>query len=323
MIYHRRPSWYLPERAAAPESLVMNRRAVLAGMGIGAAAAALPFPGGARAAAPGEPFRPAPETDPRYAEAGRPVTPEDLTTTYNNFYEFGSHKKIHRAAQEMTTDPWTVTIDGLCDAPQEIGLEDLLKRMPVQERVYRHRCVEAWSMVAPWIGFPLAELVKLAGPKSEARYVRFETRVDEDAMESVRRQPYYPWPYVEGVTIEEAKNDLPFLVVGAYGKVLHKPFGAAMRLHLPWKYGFKSIKSVGRISFVKERPVGFWEELQGSEYGFWANVNPEVPHRRWSQAEERDLATGDDIPTQLFNGYGEEVAGLYKGMDREARTLWY
>jgi sulfoxide reductase catalytic subunit YedY len=295
---------------------------MLTGLGAAAAAAALPLRP-AQAAEAGAPFRPMPQTNPAYADAGRPPTPEDLNTSYNNFYEFGSHKKIARDAQEMTTDPWRVTLDGLCANPQEIGLEDLLRRMPVEERIYRHRCVEAWSMVAPWIGFPLAELVKLAEPKSDARYVRFETRIDEDAMESVRRQRYYPWPYVEGVTIEEAKNPLPFMVVGAYGKVLHKPFGAAMRLHLPWKYGFKSIKSVNRISFVKERPVGFWEELQSSEYGFWANVNPEVPHRRWSQASEEVLGTGDDVPTQLFNGYAEEVAHLYKDMDRSGRTLWF
>lgn len=177
-------------------------------------------------------------------------------------------------------------------------------------------------MVAPWIGFPLADLVTYAGPTSEAKFVRFQTLADKDSMPGLR-QSWYPWPYTEGVSIEEAKNPLPFMVVGAYGKVLPKQFGAAMRLHLPWKYGFKSAKSIVRISFVAERPVGYWEQLQASEYGFWANVNPEVPHRRWSQAEERDLATGDEIPTRLFNGYGEEVAGLYKGLDDGDRTLWY
>ncbi|MGM0585004.1 MAG: protein-methionine-sulfoxide reductase catalytic subunit MsrP [Pseudomonadota bacterium] len=322
MHYHRRPSWHLPESAVTPEGVFLNRRAALAAMGAGAVAAALPF-GRAGAREAEAPFRPMPETHPDYADAGRAVTPEATNASYNNFYEFGSHKGIAGAAQEMTTDPWRVTVDGLCANPFEIGLEDLLKRMPVEERIYRHRCVEAWSMVAPWIGFPLAELVKLAEPTGEAKYVRFETRVDLEAMESVRRQTYYPWPYAEGVTIEEAKNPLPFLVVGAYGKVLHKPFGAAMRLHLPWKYGFKSIKSVGRISFVKERPVGFWEALQSSEYGFWANVNPEFDHLRWSQAEERVLGSDEKIPTQLFNGYAEEVAHLYKGMDQEARTLWF
>ena len=177
-------------------------------------------------------------------------------------------------------------------------------------------------MVVPWIGFPLADLVKWAEPTSDAKYVRFETLVDKDAMPGIR-QSWYPWPYVEGVTIEEALNPLPFMVTGAYGKVLPKQFGAPIRLHLPWKYGFKSAKSVVRISFVEERPVGFWEELQGSEYGFWANVNPEVAHPRWSQAQERVLGTGDEAPTQLYNGYGEEVASLYAGMELDKRALWF
>lgn len=177
-------------------------------------------------------------------------------------------------------------------------------------------------MVVPWIGFPLAELVRLAEPTSDAKYVRMETLADEATMPGLR-QHWYPWPYTEGVTLAEATNPLAFMVVGAYGKVLHKPFGAPIRLHLPWKYGFKSLKSVVRISFTAERPVGFWEELQASEYGFWANVNPEVPHPRWSQADERVLGGDERIPTQLFNGYAEEVAGLYADMDRSGRTLWF
>lgn len=177
-------------------------------------------------------------------------------------------------------------------------------------------------MVVPWIGFPLAELVRLAEPTSDAKFVRMETLADEETMPGLR-QHWYPWPYVEGVTLAEAMNPLAFMVVGAYGKVLHKPFGAPIRLHLPWKYGFKSLKSVVRISFVSERPVGFWEELQGSEYGFWANVNPEFDHPRWSQAEERVLGSDERIPTEIYNGYGAEVAHLYKDMDRSARTLWF
>lgn len=321
MIYHRRPSWRLPESAATPESLFWNRRQALAAMGFGAVSAALPaLPAAAREA--GTEWTPKPPLDPAYADAGRPATPIKITGAYNNFYEFGSHKGIAPAAQAMPTDPWTLEIDGLAETTGKIGLEDLLAKMPVQERIYRHRCVEAWSMVAPWIGFPLADLVKYAGPTSAAKYVRFETLADKDSMPGLR-QSWYPWPYTEGVSIEEALNPLPFMVVGAYGQVLPKQFGAAMRLHLPWKYGFKSAKSIVRISFVADRPVGYWEQLQRSEYGFWANVNPEVPHRRWSQAEERDLATGNEIPTQLFNGYGEEVAALYKGLDDGDRTLWY
>lgn len=176
-------------------------------------------------------------------------------------------------------------------------------------------------MVVPWIGFELAALVAMAKPLSGAKYLRFETFLNPDIARG-QRQHWYPWPYVEGVTIEEAANPLSFMVVGAYGRVLHDQFGAPVRLHLPWKYGFKSIKSITRISFTDQRPVSFWEELQSAEYGFWANVNPEVPHPRWSQATERDLATEERIPTLPFNGYGEQVAHLYAGMESEGDRLW-
>lgn len=177
-------------------------------------------------------------------------------------------------------------------------------------------------MVVPWIGFPLAALVALADPTSDAKYVRMQTLEDRDTMPGLR-QSWYPWPYTEGMTLDEATNPLAFMVVGAYGKVLHKQFGAPIRLHLPWKYGFKSLKSVVRVSFTAERPVSFWEELQAAEYGFWANVNPEVPHPRWTQSAERVLGTDERIPTLLYNGYAEEVAPLYAGMDLTARTLWF
>ena len=175
-------------------------------------------------------------------------------------------------------------------------------------------------MVVPWVGFSLAELVKMARPLSGAKFVQFQTFHDPETARG-QRQAWYPWPYTEGLTMAEATNDLSFMAVGAYGKVLHKQFGAPMRLHLPWKYGFKSIKSVDRITFTDKRPVGFWEELQAKEYGFWANVNPEVPHPRWSQASERVLGTQERIPTVLFNGYGEQVASLYTDVD-EGDRLW-
>lgn len=315
----RRPSWHLPERAATPESVFLNRRALMTGAGALALSAAI---GPAHAAPSEQPWTPAPTAHPAYRDAGRAVTQEKLNASYNNFFEFGSSKDIAARAQEMVIDPWTITIDGACAKPQKIGFEDLLKKMPIEERVYRHRCVEGWSMVVPWIGFSLAELVKMAEPTSDAKYVRFETLADKATMPGLR-QRWYPWPYVEGVTIEEALNPLPMMVVGAYGKTLHKQFGAPIRLHLPWKFGFKSLKSITRISFTSERPVGFWEELQASEYGFWANVNPEVPHARWSQAEERVLGgDGGKIPTQLYNGYGAEVAHLYKDKLDLGRALW-
>ncbi|WP_340110163.1 protein-methionine-sulfoxide reductase catalytic subunit MsrP [Pikeienuella sp. HZG-20] len=300
----RRPEWSLPEAAATSESAYLNRRTLIAAMGFGAIAAAAPRAGAAATAYEDAPL------NPDFRAAGRPVTPEELTSHYNNFYEFGGHKQIAEAAQKLETDGWTIKIDGLVEKEMTVGVDDLIARFGLEERIYRHRCVEAWSFVAPWIGIPLEKVVRMAAPLSGAKYLRFETFHDPDVARG-QRQSWYPWPYVEGVTMAEAMNPLPMLVVGAYGKVMANQFGAPVRLHLPWKFGFKSIKSITRISFVDERPVSFWEELQQSEYGFWANVNPEVPHPRWSQAMERDLETGDKIPTQLFNGYGETVAALY------------
>ena len=312
------PSWALPERLVTPEHVMLNRRQWLASVGAGALAASIAGPAGAAVAE--DPWTPKPPLNPAYADPGREVTAEAANTIYNNFYEFGSHKEIHEAAQALVTDPWTISVDGMVEKPFEIGIEDLIAKMPVEERVYRHRCVEAWSMVVPWIGFELAELVKLAKPLSGATYVEFKTFHDP-YMARGQRQHWYPWPYTEGVTIAEAMNELSLMVVGAYGKVLHKQFGAPIRLHLPWKYGFKSIKSINKITFTDKRPVSFWEELQAREYGFWANVNPAVAHPRWSQADERVLGTNDRIPTQIFNGYGEQVAHLYTEVD-EGDRLW-
>jgi methionine sulfoxide reductase catalytic subunit len=215
--------------------------------------------------------------------------------------------------------PWTIKIDGMVEAEKTVDVDELIRAMPIEERLYRHRCVEAWSMTIPWTGFPLKSLVGFARPTASATYVRFETFYDP-IMAPAQRQVWYPWPYIEGLTIAEANNDLAFLVMGAYGKTLHNQFGAPLRLATPWKYGFKSIKSIARITFTDERPASFWEEAQSSEYGFWANVNPEVAHPRWSQATERVLHTGEQVPTLLFNGYAEEVAGLYTGLDGE--RLW-
>jgi sulfoxide reductase catalytic subunit YedY len=242
------------------------------------------------------------------------VTAEEVSARYNNFYEFGSHKQIYDEAQALETRGWTVKIDGMVETPLEIGTDDLIARMPIEERVVRHRCVEAWSMVVPWVGFELSAMLALAKPLSSAKFVRFETFLDPDVARG-QRQHWYPWPYVEGLTIEEAANPLSFMVVGAYGRVLHKQFGAPIRLHTPWKYGFKHIKSVTRITLTDTQPLSFWEELQAREYGFWANVNPAVDHPRWSQASERDIGTGETHPTEIFNGYGAQVASLYTGKE--------
>jgi sulfoxide reductase catalytic subunit YedY len=305
--------WEIPDRDATPEALVFGRRAALgavAGLGLAAASGGAAF---AQAAEIGGAAR-----NPRFVP-GRDLTPEKDATTYNNFYEFGTDKGISRAAQKLPLRPWTVKLDGLVDRPQEFDIDQLLKTMPLEERVYRLRCVEAWSMVVPWTGFPIAALLAKVGVKPEAKYLRFETAAIPAVMPGLR-QSWYPWPYIEGCTVAEAANDLSFLVVGAYGKALQPQNGGPLRFHQPWKYGFKAGKSLVRISLVTERPKTFWEAIQASEYGFWANINPAVSHPRWSQASERVLGTGDRVPTQLFNGYGEFVAGLYTGLQKE--RLW-
>ena len=319
-----RPGWAIAEREYTSESVFLNRRQILKGFGLGAAAIGagssglLAAPSKAKAETdPSEDLYPVPRNE--TYKIGRPVTPEEINTKYNNFYEFGSSKQIYSAAQALKIRPWEIAIDGEVEKPITIAIDDLLGKMPLEERLYRHRCVEAWSMTVPWSGFALSELVKLAKPNNDAKFVRFETFQDK-SVASGQRQFWYPWPYIEGVTMAEAMNDLAFMVTGAYGKPLPKQMGAPLRLALPWKYGFKSIKSIKRISFVKEQPVSFWQELIPAEYGFWANVNPDVPHPRWSQANERDLETGERLPTQLFNGYAEQVAELYKG--QEGRSLY-
>ncbi len=309
--------WELPEGKATPETIYQDRRAILRGMaavGLVGSAAMTGLPRALLAAEAGSSLYPVPRNE-RYM-VSRPLTDEKIVTTYNNFYEFGSHKEIYTAAQKLKVSPWTVTIDGMVEKEQQLDIDDLLARMPLEERLYRHRCVEAWSMVVPWSGFPMKELVKLAAPLSSAKYVVMET-FEDSSMASGQRQFWYPWPYTEGLTMEEATNDLAFLVTGLYGKPLPKQNGAPLRLAVPWKYGFKHAKSLVRFHFTDKRPVSFWENLAKSEYGFWANINPEVPHPRWSQATERDIGTGERIPTVIYNGYGEYVADLYKDMKGE------
>jgi sulfoxide reductase catalytic subunit YedY len=317
----RRASWTLPESAATPEDAYLNRRALLAGLGGAIAATALPgFVPAARAEGGDQTLDLYPARLNEAYKIDRDITPGEFAGQYNNFYEFGSHKQIARAAESLRTRPWTVKIDGLVEKEREIGIDELIRAMSLEARLYRHRCVEAWSMTVPWTGFPLARLIDFAAPLSSAKYVRFETFLDAD-MASGQRQVWYPWPYVEGLTMAEARNELAFMVTGVYGKPLKNQYGAPLRLALPWKYGFKSIKSIVRMSFVEERPVSFWEQIAPTEYGFWANVNPQVPHPRWSQAKERILHTGEIVPTLLFNGYGEQVAGLYAGLEGEKLYL--
>jgi sulfoxide reductase catalytic subunit YedY len=297
-----RKGWEIAERVATPELVMLGRRGAMLG-----GAAAIMAPGVALA-----------QGAPRSAvyDAGRAITPEQDSTTYNNFYEFGTDKSISRAAQRLPVAPWTIAIDGMVEKPRTIGIDDLLKQVQLEERVYRHRCVEGWAMTVPWTGFPLSALVRIAAPTASAKYVAFETLADPKTMPGLRIAAF-EWPYVEGLTMAEATNDLAFLATGLYGKAMPKQNGAPIRLALPWKYGFKSVKSIVKLTFTDKRPTTFWEGLQPSEYGFWANVNPSVPHPRWSQATERLLGSDERVPTKIYNGYGEFVASMYSGLGNE------
>jgi sulfoxide reductase catalytic subunit YedY len=242
-------------------------------------------------------------------------TPYKDVTTYNNFYEFGTAKSDPAIrAQDFKTDPWSVTVEGECDKPGVITLEDILKPHPLEERIYRLRCVEGWSMVIPWVGFPLSDFIKRFQPNSKAKFVEFETLYDKKQMPGQRRR-ILDWPYVEGLRMDEAMHPLTILAVGLYGEVLPNQNGAPIRLVVPWKYGFKSIKSIVKVRFRETQPMTSWEKAAPREYGFYSNVNPEVPHPRWSQKRERRIGELGKRKTLMFNGYEEQVASLYKGMD--------
>ena len=315
----RRRGWEIPEREATPEHVFLNRRVFLAGTGAAALALSPELAAAQRVTDlpdPSASLYPAKRNE-KYT-LDRPVTDEKINTNYNNFYEFGSTKQIARAAQALKLRPWQIKLDGMVEKEQVIDIDDLLKKVGLEERLYRMRCVEAWSMSVPWTGFPMAKLVEMAKPLSSAKYVRMETFNDPSTAPG-QRQRWHPWPYVEGLTMAEAVNELTFMVTGAYGKPV-KQMGAPIRLAAPWKYGFKSVKSIVKFTFTDQRPKSFWEALQASEYGFWANVNPAIAHPRWSQATEEIIGTNERKPTLLFNGYGEFVADMYKGLEKE--RLW-
>ena len=288
-----------------PKSLYVSRREFLTGLGATLATAAF-LSGcqfGGATSLPGA------------ADPGDKPTPFSDITSYNNFYEFSFSKDdVAEAAAHFKTSPWTVSVGGLVAKPRTYAIEDLLSRFPSEERVYRLRCVEAWSMVIPWLGFPLAKLLQEAEPTSDARYVRFETLYDPIQMPG-QADLSLSWPYVEGLRLDEAMNDLTIMATGLYGEPLPPQDGAPLRLVVPWKYGIKSIKSVVKIDLVADMPVSFWMAALPEEYGFYSNVNPDVPHPRWSQATERRIGEYQRRQTVLFNGYGDEVAYLYQGMD--------
>jgi sulfoxide reductase catalytic subunit YedY len=248
-------------------------------------------------------------------ELGDPVNSYEDITTYNNYYEFTENKEgVAPLAKNFKTAPWTVEVGGLVNKPKTFGIEDLLKLLPQEERIYRLRCVEAWSMVIPWGGFTLASLLKMVEPTSDAKYVRFETVYRPEEMKG-QGSPFYPWPYQEGLRLDEAMNDLAFLATGLYGEPNVPQNGAPIRLVVPWKYGFKSIKAIVKIELVDKQPETMWKTIAPDEYGFYANVNPAVDHPRWSQASERRIGELTRRATLPFNGYGEQVAYLYDGMD--------
>lgn len=306
-------SWELPGSAVTDESTFRARRRFLKAAGLGAGLLAS---GRLGAATAGFPVK----TNPDFAGKDLEVTDEELVTSYNNFYEFGTGKDdpVKYANEGWETEPWTLTVDGLVRNPLKIEVNDLIKKVGgIEERIYRFRCVEAWSMVVPWSGFELSKLLALVEPKAEAKYVRFETFVDKSVARG-QRGGYIDWPYVEGLRLDEARNPLSLLATGVFGKAMPNQNGAPIRLIVPWKYGFKSIKSIVRISLVEKAPVNTWQALQPSEYGFYANVNPQVDHPRWSQGSERVIGGGffsARQPTKLFNGYFSEVSSLYQGMD--------
>ncbi len=253
--------------------------------------------------------------NPRYTVPERQTTDRIAASSYNNFYEFdGSSKRVWPLTGAYEPFPWTIQVDGLVEKPLTIGLSDLIRSMDLEERLYRFRCVEAWSMTIPWTGFPLHKLIDRCKPLSTATYVRFVSAKRDDQMPGIPSQPWYPWPYYEGLRMDEAMNELAFVATGMYGEPLTKQNGSPLRLALPWKYGYKGPKAVVRIEFTDRRPTTFWNDLQPREYSFLSNVNPNVPHPRWSQASERFMADSDNIrrvPTQLFNGYAEWVGDLY------------
>ena len=327
-----RRKWEIPEREATDEDVYLNRRRFLRGAGLGTIGLISgcipdrllqpkslvdpqPFLAPAnREPIPPDQWYPAP-LNPDFSTLDRPLTDEEIAGLYNNFYEFTTGKDVHRHVDAFEPSPWTVEIAGLVPEPKTWDIDDLVGRMDLEERLYRHRCVEAWSMAIPWTGFPMKALVDLAQPLSSARFVRMTSFFDPVAAPGQWDRPDFPWPYVEALRMDEATNELTLLVTGIYGHSLPKQHGPPLRLVTPWKYGFKGIKSIVRIEFVAEQPATFWNTEAPHEYGFVSNVEPEVPHPRWPQSHERFISTSlssfERRDTLLYNGYEEYVAHLY------------
>ena len=313
-----KPPTPIPPSEITPKEHWLRRRELMVGAAAGLGLAALGGLGAVLTASPARAGDKIPGLAPSPLSTGETPTGREDVTGYNNFYELGTEKDDPaRHASLLQTRPWTVRVDGACVAPGEIGIEDILTGFPQEERIYRLRCVEAWAMVIPWVGFPLGDLLKRFQPTSQAKFVAFETLQDPKQLPGQRRA-VLEWPYREGLRLDEAMHPLTILVTGLYGEVLPGQNGAPLRLIVPWKYGFKSIKSIVRISFVESQPLATWNQMQPEEYGFYANVNPAVDHPRWSQKSHRIIGAGLFAPKQKtlpFNGYADQVASLYEGMD--------
>ena len=311
----------IPSSEITPKEAYLSRRDFIKAAGVIAGSVAL------AACAPqtvgsNEPRGEATPVDPTIAaktdELGDPVNSYDDITNYNNYYEFTTDKEgVASMAKDFNTSPWDVEVSGLVNHPGKFSVDDLVRKFQPEERIYRLRCVEAWSMVIPWVGFPLAKLLNEVQPTSDAKYVRFETLFKPEDMPG-QKQPFYPWPYQEGLRIDEAMHDLTLLATGLYGGELPAQNGGGIRLVVPWKYGFKSIKAIIKIELTADQPKTMWSEIAPNEYGFYANVNPQVDHPRWSQRTERRIGEFSRQETLMFNGYAEQVANLYEGMDLNA-----
>jgi sulfoxide reductase catalytic subunit YedY len=328
----KRPSWYLPDSAATDETVYQNRREFLgkmagagilasvgmSGCGLAETSEVMPRAAAATAAAPPKSSAPSLYTLPSieknqaYADPGRPLTTEAHATSYTNFYEFAMSKTgAERVAKDFKLDPYTLVVDGLVRNPLKLGIEDIFA-LGLEERVYRFRCVEAWAMTVPWVGMPLSKILKKADVKSEGKYISFQS-FNEPSLARNMKGSTYPWPYREGLTMAEAMNELTFVSVGMYGKSLPPQNGTPLRMAIPWKYGFKGGKSIVKMTITDTQPKTFWNTVGPHEYKFEANVEPDVPHPRWFQSTERRLGLEGRFKTELYNGYGAQVASLYKG----------
>ena len=316
LIRVRKPWDRVPASEATPESVYLNRRELLRNAVIAGTGALILGPSGLLRAE--DVKGPYPSKRNETYKLDRPITHEPVATSLNNFYEFTANKgAVKDTVDKFNPEPWKVEVTGLCAKPRTFDLDDL-RKFDHEERLYRHRCVETWAMAVPWTGFPIAKLLEKVEPKTEAKYVRFVSFDRKDECPGRAEQTWWPWPYHEGLTIDEAKNELALLVTGFYGKKLPKQNGAPVRVVTPWKYGYKSAKSIVKIELVLEKPETFWHKASPTEYGFFSNVNPKVPHPKWSQAAERMIGTGDRRDTLLYTGYEDRVAGLYPSMKLES-----